>query len=106
MFGLVGASVLVLGSLAVVVRRRGGWKWAGGGRGRYAGFQSAYEMQSPGMSVPYVGGQGAQWTQQPGYGPPVQWVPQTYQPVQNMGSQPAMQVPKADATVLQRPVVG
>ncbi|CAE7179378.1 hypothetical protein P3342_002327 [Pyrenophora teres f. teres] len=119
MLGLMGAAVLVLGSVAVVVRGRGGWKWVGGGRGRYAGFQGVYEMQTPGMSVPYVGAQGGQWMQQPGHGQPVQqWVPQTYQPIQQMGSQPVLQhaaqpvaqpivgVPKSDATVSQRPMVG
>jgi len=109
--GLVGAAVLVLGSVAVVVRGRGGWKWVGGGRGRYAGFQGVYEMQSPGVAVPYVGAQGGQWMPQAGQGQPVQhWVPQTYQPVQQMGSQPAVQpvvqVPNSDPTVSQRPVVG
>ncbi|KAI2482546.1 hypothetical protein Ptr902_04862 [Pyrenophora tritici-repentis] len=119
MLALVGAAVLVLGSVAVVVRGRGGWKWVGGGRGMYAGFQGVYEMQTPGVSVPYVGAQGGQWMQQPGHGQPVQqWVPQTYQPVQQMGSQPVVQhavqpvalpvgrVPKLDATVSQRPIVG
>ena len=107
--GLIGAAVLVLGSVAVVVRGRGGWKWVRGGKGRYAGFQGVYEMQSPGVSVPYVGAQGGQWMHQTGQGQPVQHlVPQTYQPVQQMGSQPAVppvvQVSNSDATNSQRPV--
>jgi hypothetical protein len=118
------AAFSVFVSLWVLVRRRGGLKWVLGGKGRYAAFANAYEMQPPGPPSPYAGPPGQQWIPQPWpaqpgqqwLGQPMQqqWVPQPYQqwgpqPVQQWGPQPVVQqpvsqVPKSDATVEQRPV--
>jgi hypothetical protein len=91
------AALTVLGSLWVLVRRRGGLTWVFGGQGRYAGFRGAYELQPQGQAVPYAGAPTGQWTQQPGQ----QWVSQPYSP---WGPQPIAQVPKSVAHVEQRPV--
>jgi len=120
------AALSVFVSLWVLVRARGGVKWAFGGKGRYAAFASVYEMQPPGPPSPYTEPQGQQWVQQPGQQwmgqpTPQQWAPQPYQqwgpqPVQQWGPQPVQQwgpqlvaqqpvaqVPKSDG---QRPVFG
>jgi hypothetical protein len=99
LIGLAIAAMLVFGSLWVLVRARGGLKWVFGGKGRYAGFQSVYEMLTPAGS--YVGPppMGTQWVQQPGqqwHGQPVQqWSGQQYmpQPYQQWGPQPIQQWP-------------
>lgn len=116
---MVVAALLVFVSLWVLVRARGGLKWMFGGKGRYAGFANAYEMQPPGPLSPYTGPPGQQWVQQPWpmqpgqqwVGQPVQqhWGPQPVQqwgpqPVHYWGPQPVSQVPKSDANVEQRPV--
>jgi hypothetical protein len=125
LLALAVAALLVFVSLWVLVRARGGLKWVFGGKGRYAGFQNVYEMQpSPYVGLPPMGGQsvqsGPQWVPQPGqqympqpyqqWGPPPvqQWEQPVQQwsapPVQYHGLQPAVQVPKSDVTVEQRPV--
>ncbi|KAF1836493.1 hypothetical protein BDW02DRAFT_461825, partial [Decorospora gaudefroyi] len=113
------SALFVFVSLWVLVRARGGLKWLFGGKGRYAGFQSVYEMRPPGPPSPYTGPPGPQWAPQPPQqwpGQPVQqWAPPPYQqwgpqpvqqwgpqPVQQWGPQPSVQVQKADATVEQR----
>jgi hypothetical protein len=105
LIGLAIAALLVFVSLGVLVRARGGLKWLFGGKGRYAGFQSVYEMQPPGQ-------QGPQWMPQPGQQympqPYQQWGPQPVQqwgqPVQQWSPQPAVHVPKTETTIEQRPV--
>lgn len=123
MLPMAVAAVCVLGSLWVLVRSRGGVKWAFGGKGRYGGFRGAYELQPQGAEGQYAGPPGGQWVQQPvqqwTMQPGQQWTPQPYQqwaphpaqqwgpqPVQQWGTQPVAQVPKSDANVEQRPVFG
>lgn len=96
-------SLLVLGSLWVIIRQRGGFEWLWGGKGRYAGFNAAYELQQGGPPGPYAPGPHAQ-------GPP-QWAPQPYypvQPVQQWGPPPALQtapqVQKMGVTTDERPI--
>jgi hypothetical protein len=96
-------ALLVLGSLWVIIRQRGGLKWLCGGKGRYAGFDNAYELQQGGIPGPYAPVPYAQ-------GPP-QWAPQPYyhvQPVQQSGPSPAPstvpQVQKMGVTTDERPV--
>ncbi|USP78804.1 uncharacterized protein yc1106_06078 [Curvularia clavata] len=115
------AALCVLGSLWVLVRSRGGVKWVFGGKGRYGGFQGAYELQPQGLVDQYAGPPGVQWVQQPTQQwtmqPGQQWVPQPYQqwgqqpvqqwgpqPVQQWGPQPVAQAPKSGANVEQRPI--
>jgi len=91
------AALAVLGSLWVLVRSRGGVKWVFGGKGRYAGFRGAYEMQPHGTEGQYAGQPAGQWVQQPWAGQPVQqWQGQPgqqwmAQPYQQWGGQPAQQ---------------
>ncbi|EUC33859.1 hypothetical protein COCCADRAFT_36413 [Bipolaris zeicola 26-R-13] len=107
------AAMAVLGSLWVLVRGRGGLKWLFGGKGRYAGFRGAYELQPQEQGTVYSGPlPPVQWQGQQGQ----QWAPQAYQPYgqQLYGQQPAQplapqpqvvaQVSKSDANVEQRPV--
>ena len=79
-------SLLVVVSLWILVRQRGGVKWLCGGKPRYAGFDNVYELQQTAPPAPYVQG-------------PPQWAPQPYyavQPVQQWGSPPVQQpVPQA-----------
>ncbi|KAF3041360.1 hypothetical protein E8E12_008294 [Didymella heteroderae] len=96
-------ALLVLGSLWVIIRQRGGIKWLLGGKGRYAGFDNAYELQQGARQGPYAPAPYAQ-------GPP-QWAPQPYypvQPAQQLGSPPAPsaapQVQKMGVAADERPV--
>lgn len=96
-------ALLVLGSLWVIIRQRGGWKWLCGGKGRYAGFDSAYELQHSAPQGPYAPAPYAQG--------PQQWAPQAYypmQPVQQGELPPAPsvvpQVQKMGVTTDERPV--
>jgi hypothetical protein len=97
------SSAIVLVSLWVLVRDRGGLKWLGGGKGRYGGFKSVYELQPTASSAPYAfqaAPQGTpqpfqQWPQQPHH----QWAPQPYQqwpqqPYQQWPQQPYQQAPQ------------
>jgi hypothetical protein len=97
------SSAIVLVSLWVLVRDRGGLKWLGGGKGRYGGFKSVYELQPTVSSAPYAfqaAPQGTpqpfqQWPQQPHH----QWAPQPYQqwpqqPYQQWPQQPYQQAPQ------------
>lgn len=70
-------SLIVLVSLWILVRQRGGFKWLCGGKGRYAGFDNVYELQQGGPPAPYVQAP-PQWTPQPYYvvRPAQQWAPQ------------------------------
>ncbi|KAH6621973.1 hypothetical protein C7974DRAFT_214172 [Boeremia exigua] len=82
-------ALLVLVSLWVLARQRGGFKWLCGGKGRYAGFDNVYELQQGSHPAPYAQGP-PQWAPQPHYVmPPVQqWgpapVPQSVFPGGNM----------------------
>jgi hypothetical protein len=87
------ASALVLVSLWVLVRERGGFKWLSGGKGRYGGFEDVYELGPTASSAPYAFHPAPQWSPQPYQ----QWAPQPYQqwqpvPVQQWAQQPAQQV--------------
>ncbi|KAH5353410.1 hypothetical protein HBI48_146770 [Parastagonospora nodorum] len=64
LIALAVSSALVIVSLWMLVRERGGMKWLAGGRGRYGGFENTYEMQ-PNTSYAFQ--------------PAPQWSPQLYQ---------------------------
>jgi hypothetical protein len=86
------ASLLILGSLWVLVRVRGGAAWLCGGRGRYAGLEKAHQMQPQPQPQSYP---------QPYYGvaQPVQqqqWAPYPVQHIQHI--QHIQQIPKNDPT--------
>jgi hypothetical protein len=87
---LILSSALVLVSLWILVRDRGGAKWLVGGQGRYAGFQNVYELRPTGPTAPYAAQPGPQWVPYPGQ----QW-PQ--QPAQQWPQQPAQQWPQQPA---------
>ena len=96
-------ALLVLSSLWVIIRQRGGWKWLCGGKGRYAGFDNAYELQQGAPQGPYAPAPYAQ--AQP------QWAPQPYYPVQPaqqwgppQASPMVPQVQKMGLTTDERPV--
>ncbi|KAJ8111343.1 hypothetical protein OPT61_g6038 [Boeremia exigua] len=79
-------ALLVIVSLWVLIRQRGGFKWLCGGKGRYAGFDNAYELQQSGTPLPYAQAP-PQWVPQP--------APQPYyvvQPTQRWGSPPVPQM--------------
>ncbi|KAJ4991594.1 hypothetical protein SVAN01_02975 [Stagonosporopsis vannaccii] len=91
-------ALLVLISLLVLIRQRGGLKWLFGGKGRYAGFDNVFELQQGGPPAPYAQG-------------PPQWAPQPYyavQPAQQWGPPPLPQMApsdrKTDATAEERAV--
>jgi hypothetical protein len=89
------SSALVLVSLWILVRERGGFKWLRGGKGRYGGFDDAYELEPTGPSAPYAFHPAPQWSPQPYQ----QWAPQPYQqwqpvPVQQWAPQPVQQMPQ------------
>lgn len=91
-------ALLVLVSLWVLIRQRGGLNWLCRGKERYAGFDNVYELQQGGPPAPYAQG-------------PSQWTPQPYyvvQPVQQWGPPPVPQmvspVQKTDAMAEQRAV--
>lgn len=69
------SALLVIVSVFLIIRSRGGVKWLLGGKGRYAGFASVYEMQPAGQYPPHNGQPMPQWTSQP-Y---PQWPPQQVQ---------------------------
>ncbi|KAG9204551.1 hypothetical protein G6514_001010, partial [Epicoccum nigrum] len=96
-------SLLVLVSLWVLIRQRGGLKWLCGGKGRYAGFDNVYELQQGGPPGPYAQGPPGPYVQSPyvqgSSGPYVQgpppWAPQQYyvaQPAQHWGPPPVPQM--------------
>jgi hypothetical protein len=94
LIALAVASVLVLVSLWAVVKRRGGFKWLMGGKGRYAGFEDAYHMQPPGGHAAYRGQAAPQWgtqTYQHMPGPYQQW-PQQGQAYEQPLHQPQQMV--------------
>lgn len=76
---LAVSALLVNVSIFFVARSRGGIKWLVGGKGRYAGFASVYEMQPGGPHPPYNGQPMPQWTSHPhpqsqwGYQPAPYW---------------------------------
>ncbi|KAH7383821.1 hypothetical protein BKA66DRAFT_462850 [Pyrenochaeta sp. MPI-SDFR-AT-0127] len=73
------ASLLVVCSLWTLIHVRGGFKWLFGGKGRYGGFESIYEMQPTGPPVPFVVQPVQRWTpqsvQQWPAQPTQQWIP-------------------------------
>jgi hypothetical protein len=81
------SSALVLVSLWVLVRERGGFKWLRGGKGRYGGFEDVYELGPTAPSAPYAFHPAPQWSPQPYQ----QWLPV---PVQQWAPQPVQQVPQ------------
>lgn len=97
------ASVLVLVSLWMLVNDRGGPKWLFGGKGRYGGFESIYELRPLTPEAPTT--QPIQvWAPHPTSQPwpptmPQQWVPY---PNQNSMQQPTFQIPKISAAVNSR----
>ncbi|CAO2650095.1 Nn.00g013870.m01.CDS01 [Neocucurbitaria sp. VM-36] len=74
------ASMLVIVSMCILIHTRGGIKWLSGGKGRYGGFDSIYEMQPTTPSAPYVPQAIPQWSPQPAQPwiaqPVQQWTPQ------------------------------
>jgi hypothetical protein len=79
------ASLLILGSLWVLVRVRGGVAWLCGGRGRYAGLEKAHQMR-PQPQPYYVVAQPAQQQQQ-------QWAPYPVQHIQQIPNNNATEAP-------------
>lgn len=92
------ASLLAMISLHILVRDRGGLKWLFGGKGRYAGFDSIYEMQPTTPSTPYIAQPVPQWTPQPAQ----QWAAQ---PIQQWAPQPTPQAFGSSAAIDQRMVL-
>jgi hypothetical protein len=99
---MILASVLGLVSLLFLVRYRGGIKWLNGGKGRYGGFDTAYELQPTGPSPPYAFQAAPQWSPQPfqhwAPAPGQQWAPAPGQqwtpaPSQQWTPQPYQQAP-------------
>jgi len=115
---LAVSAILVMFSTWILTRDRGGVKWLIGGKGRYAGFPSVYEMNPHAPAPPYQQGPqfypmpqqypgpqqyGPQQYQMPQQYPPQQYqMPQQYPPQQHQGYppaqfQPAPQAPKDPA---------
>ncbi|KAF2027282.1 hypothetical protein EK21DRAFT_72131 [Setomelanomma holmii] len=99
LIGVAISSALVLVSLWLLVRDRGGMKWVFGGKGRYGGFQNVYELRPSSPGAQPVIQPGPQWVSQPAQWPvqPVyyQWTQQPPQPWPNQAYQPGVQ-PVAD----------
>lgn len=97
LIGMAVASLLVIVSLWILIRDRGGFKWLFGGKGRYGGFENIYEMQPTGPPPPFFAQPIPQWTPQPVQ----QWVAQ---PVQQCTPHPVFQTQKSGAPENQRTV--
>lgn len=99
------SSALVLVSLWILVRDRGGLKWLVGGKGRYGGFQNVYELRPTSPGAQRIVHPAPQWVpQQPAYWPaqPVyQW---PSQPVQPWPQQAYHQGPQQPMSTAQQPV--
>jgi hypothetical protein len=100
---MIVASALGLVSLSFLVRYRGGISWLKGGKGRYGGFDVAYELQPTGPVPPYAFQAAPQWGPQPiqQWAPPPgqQWAPAPGQqwapaPGQQWIPQPQQQAPQ------------
>lgn len=78
------ASLLIIVSLWVLIRGRGGVQWLFGGKGRYGGFENLYELQPTDPGATYVRPQGWHW-------PPPSALQQSIQPVQQWPQQPIQQ---------------
>jgi hypothetical protein len=92
---MIVSSALVLVSWWMIVRDRGGFKWLSGGKGRYGGFKSVYELEPATPNAPYVYQSAPQWPPQPYQ----QWNPQAHPqwvpaPMPQWGHQPFQQVPQ------------
>lgn len=107
LIALAASSALVLVSLWVLVRERGGSKWLTGGKGRYGGFENVYELRptaaytfqpapqwsyptshpAPAQYQPYQQGTGQQWLQLP----VLQASHQPVSNVQHMATKPGQQ---------------
>jgi len=85
-------SALVLVSLWILVRDRGGLRWLFGGKGRYAGFANVYELRPTSPGAPPI-------QPQPQWGPYSQWQPQPAQrrPQQSYQQWPQQSVPQQPA---------
>jgi hypothetical protein len=94
LISLIIASATVLVSLWMLVHERGGLKWLIGGKGRYGGFESAYEMHPIGPSVPYAFQRAPQWSPQPSQ----QWSPASGQQWVLQSHQQAPQQPYLQAS--------
>ena len=103
---LIISSALVLVSLWILVRDRGGAKWLAGGQGRYAGFESVYELRPTGPTAPYPAQTGPQWApysvQQWPQQPVQQW---PHQPAQQRAPQPVRQWTQPPTSQTQKPDV-
>jgi hypothetical protein len=92
---MIISSALVLVSWWMIVRDRGGFKWLSGGKGRYGGFQSVYELGPATPNSHYVFQPAPQGSPQPYQ----QWTPQAHQqwspaPMPQWAHQPFQQVPQ------------
>ncbi|KAF2133770.1 hypothetical protein P153DRAFT_380951 [Dothidotthia symphoricarpi CBS 119687] len=67
LIGIAISSLLVIVSASILIRSRGGIKWLLGGKGRYAGFESVYELRPTGYQTPYIVQYAPQPILQPGY---------------------------------------
>lgn len=92
------SAALVLISLWILLRDRGGMKWLSGGKGRYAGFPNLYELQPTHPGAGPIAHPGPQWpvyyvqpdSQQYVQQPVQQWAQApAHGPAQQHASQPA-----------------
>lgn len=81
------SSALVLVSLWILVRDRGGLKWLIGGKGRYGGFENVYELRPTNPGAPRIVQPQQQWVPQPVQQRPPHAVHQSPQQPSQSGSQ-------------------
>ncbi|KAF2677963.1 hypothetical protein K458DRAFT_446691 [Lentithecium fluviatile CBS 122367] len=105
------SAILVMVSAGILTRDRGGAKWLFGGRGRYGGFASVYEMNLHGPAPPYPPGPQFFPMPQQYPGPQQYQMPQPYPyPAQPQPAHPPAQfqstpqAPKGAATAGERAV--
>jgi hypothetical protein len=91
------SAALVLVSLWVLVRHRGGMGWLFGGKGRYAGFANVYELRPTSPGAQRVAQPQQQWMPYPVQ----QWPQQTYQ---QWPQQQYQAVPQQPNVQIQEPV--
>jgi hypothetical protein len=103
---LAVSALLVMVSTCILTRDRGGTKWLFGGKGRYGGFASVYEMGPQAPAPPYQ--HGAQFHPMPQQypGPQQYWASQQYHMPQQypVPFQAPAQAPKDGATTGERAV--
>jgi hypothetical protein len=106
---LAVSSILVMVSTWILTRDRGGSKWLFGGKGRYGGFASVYEMNPHAPAPPFPPGPQFYPMPQQYPGPQQFQIPQQYPVQQQQAYSPAQfqaapQAPKEGATTGERAV--